>query len=162
MVSHNANPSKIDWFLHRSIDYRARTAPNGERTATARITLRNDAPAAGLPDYIIGNLEHDPPGSNFTYLFIYTPLRLRGVTLDGKPSTLEPATDLGYHVYLTRLVVPQGGQVTFELTLGGPEPPCRALRVHRQPTASPDDLTVTIDGHTTRRALDEDTTAGRC
>ena len=77
----NANPNKIDSFLHRSVSYDVAYDPgNGNVDATATIALTNDAPAGGLPYYLIGNSRFDaaknPLGSNELYLSWYSPLDL--------------------------------------------------------------------------------------
>lgn len=159
VVNHNANPNKIDWFLHKEIDYRVATDVDGERRATATVTLRNDAPPDGLPDYVIGNALTNPPGSNLTYLYLYTPMLLRDATVDGQTATFESEHELGYHVYTGPVYLAPGASTVVELTLAGPAPAgCYRVRLHRQPTVSPDALSVTIDGHHQRRILDGDVT----
>ena len=55
--------NKIDSFLHRDIDVSSRVDPgSGEVRSVVTVTLRNDAPAEGLPDYVIGNTLGVPTG----------------------------------------------------------------------------------------------------
>jgi hypothetical protein len=123
----NANPSKIDTYLRRSISYDARYDPEtGHVAATATITLTNDAPTTGLPDYVIGNrdlLEEKadgrPRGSNTMYLSVYSPLETRSATLDGQPLPLEQQVEFGYRVSSTFLTVPAGTSRVVSLELDG-------------------------------------------
>ena len=56
LVTQNKGNNKIDSYLNRSVDYLATYDPsNGQLESTATITLRNDAPASGLPLAIIGS-----------------------------------------------------------------------------------------------------------
>jgi hypothetical protein len=56
VVSENATGNKADWFLRRELRYRVALDPvSGRATTALGVTFRNDAPEAGLPDYIIGS-----------------------------------------------------------------------------------------------------------
>ena len=80
VVSENASGNKIDWFLRRDILYRVRLDPErgmGEGELVA--TFRNDAPASGLPDYVIGSPTAIARGSNQSLLLL----------LRGPPDSLE-------------------------------------------------------------------------
>jgi hypothetical protein len=80
LVSQNASGNKIDWFLRRDILYRVRLDPErriGEGELIA--TVRNDAPASGLPDYVIGSPANIDRGSNQSLLML---LRAPGDSLD--------------------------------------------------------------------------------
>ena len=52
----NANGNKIDAYLEMTVDY-APMEPDaqGKLRSTATVTLTNNAPAEGLPNYVIGN-----------------------------------------------------------------------------------------------------------
>lgn len=148
--SANLRANKIDGFLHRSVRYRAEVDPaTGEVTAVATVTLRNDAPAEGLPEYVIGpDGDGDPPGTNRTYLALFTPLLADGATVDGEEVGLEPQRELGLNVYTAVVVVPPGGTRTLEVRLQGVIPGMDGtyrLTVAGQPLAHPDDVVVEID-----------------
>ena len=75
LVSANQLPNKIDVFLHRSWNVVVtHDAGTGEVRSTVTVTLRNDAPASGLPPYILGDGKVLPPGTNLDLLGLYSPL----------------------------------------------------------------------------------------
>jgi hypothetical protein len=148
--SANLRANKIDSFLHRSVRYRAAVDPaTGEVTSVATITLRNDAPAEGMPEYVIGpDDDGDPPGTNRTYLSVFTPLSAEGATLDGEDVGLEPQREAGLNVYTAVVVVPPGGSRTLEVRLQGVIPDMDGgyrLLLSGQPLANPDDVAVEVD-----------------
>jgi hypothetical protein len=56
VASYNATGNKIDWYLHRDVLYRVRLDPGSGSASTELVaTYRNEAPASGLPDYVIGS-----------------------------------------------------------------------------------------------------------
>lgn len=159
VVNNNASGNKIDVFLSRDIAYRVRWDPSsGDLAATARVTLRNDAPTAGLPDYVIGSAIRTrggdlPLGANRTYLSVYTPWQLVDATLDGDATGLHEGRERGRNVYSIVVdVPPEGGTRTVELELRGHMPADAdggyRLDVATQPLVEPDrfDLTVEVDG----------------
>jgi len=160
VVAQNASPSKIDWFLRRAVDYAATVDPaSGTLTAKATIRLTNRAPAAGLPRYIIGNDHGLPLGTSRLYVSVYSPLLLQGATLDGRPLLLESESEQGRGVYSAFIDVPAGATVTLALDLAGAvltSTPYR-LDLHRQPSAAPDQVTVSLarSGGTTRPTRQE-------
>jgi hypothetical protein len=55
IYSQNGGGKKIDWFLHRDVTYDVEWDPaTGSVEGTITATIRNDAPAEGLPPSIIG------------------------------------------------------------------------------------------------------------
>jgi len=155
VVTQNASANKIDWFLRRAIDYRARFDPGtGEVRSKLRITLRNGAPGGGLPDYVIGS-ETVPPlpkGANKVYLSVYSPLGASAATLDGRPLLLESQLERNRRVYSAYVVIPAGGSSTIELDLKGRvESPDGEdsggynLDLHRQPFLAPDSVTTSLE-----------------
>jgi hypothetical protein len=120
LVVNNAVANKIDVFLRRSLQYRATVDPaTGAVDARATVTLANDAPAQGLPPYVIGNTIGAPPGTNRMYLSLYTPLDLVWVTEDGALATLGRAEERGWNVYSTYVTLEPGSSVTLEVALRG-------------------------------------------
>jgi hypothetical protein len=151
LVTQNASANKIDYFLHRGVDYRVELDPgSGRLQATVNITLMNDAPSSGLPPTVIGNevIPPKPPdGDNKLYLSLYTPWDLQGARLDGAAVELEEATELGRRVYSTGLVVKSKGSLTLELRLSGRLPSDLAsyrLDLYRQPVVHPDEVSATV------------------
>jgi hypothetical protein len=156
LVTQNASGNKIELFLHRSLKYEAVVDPvTGTVHADATITLRNDAPASGLPDYVIDGSGPDPtpPGHYRGVVSFYTPLALQGASIDGAPMTPVTETELGRNV-ITRVVdLDAGGTATIRLELAGlvalPEIDGGRryrLTVWHQPTIEPDDVSITVSG----------------
>ena len=150
VVTQNFGGNKIDWFLRRSVDYHARLDPtSGRIRSTVRITLRNLAPASGLPDFVIGNAATPPlpKGSNKLYLSVYTPWRLSGARVDGRSAPIEAGGERRRRVYSAFLTIPPGGSTTVELELGGQLETRGAYRLdlHRQPFLAPDSVTTSLE-----------------
>lgn len=120
LISANAGGSKIDLFLERHLRYDARWDPaTGDVTGTLRATLTNDAPSSGLPDYIIGNSVGLPPGTNRSYVSLYSALELEAARVDGQPASMQSERELERNVYSTFVSIPPGETVTIELDLVG-------------------------------------------
>lgn len=120
VVTQNAGGGKIDVFMERSIRYDARVdAGTGAVTATAEIGLRNEAPSSGEPPYLIGNLVDAPTGTNRTWLSVYSPLDLVGLTIDGEPVAVEAERELGRNVWSVFVDVAPGAEAVVEVELEG-------------------------------------------
>ena len=113
--------------------------------ATATITIRNDAPASGLPDYIIGSYPNNylPRGTSRVLLSVYSPHALVGATLDGTESTIVQQEEFGINVFTAQFNVAPGTEFVVVLSLrGGVD--LRStdgeyrLHVWRQATIAPD------------------------
>lgn len=152
VVAQNGGGSKIDWFLHRHVDVAVQhDRDTGRVQSRVRITLDNQAPAAGLPSYIIGNILTPPlpSGTSKLYLSVYTPWGLDEALLDGAPLPMESEQELGRNVYSAFLAIPPGNKVTLDLVLEGDLPPGLgdyALTLFRQNTVHPDGYRVSLDG----------------
>ncbi len=86
LTTSNAGGSKIDLFLRRHEQYSAHWDPEtGRVESTLKVTLENTAPASGLPDYVIGNVIGLPPGTNRSFVSIYSPLELTASRV-GRPA----------------------------------------------------------------------------
>ena len=141
----NGGQNKIDVFLQREVEVIPAVDPDtGEVTSTVRVTLRNDAPAEGLPRYVIGNAQGDPPGTNRHLLTVFSPLELEGARVGDRSVGVTVGEERGYRTYGLYLDVPPGGEVTLELSLRGTIPDMEGYRlvVPAQPMVNPDALTV--------------------
>lgn len=120
VVTQNAGGGKIDVFMERTVRYDARVdAGTGATTATAQVTLRNEAPSSGEPAYLIGNLVDAPTGTNRTWLSVYSPLDLVGMTIDGEPVEVETERELGRNVWSVFVDIPPGAAASIVVELEG-------------------------------------------
>jgi hypothetical protein len=119
VVNRNANPSKIDAYLHRSTEVDVRWNPTtGGITETVRVTLRNDAPATGLPGTVLGNQSGFPSGTNVTDLIVLTGSQLDSVEVDGIPTEASPLLDDAHWRHTVRVALAPGQErvVTYQLS----------------------------------------------
>ncbi len=161
VVNNNAVGNKVDLYLTRQVDYAATWDPGtGDIDATATVTLTNDAPSAGLPDYVIGNSiegpRAPPRGTNRTYLSIYSPWDVADSRLDGKPVTVERQREGDRYAYSLLVdVPPDGGARTVELTLRGRLSTSDGYRLvlGTQPLVVRDQFSLTVDVATDRAVV---------
>ena len=149
LTSQNTGNNKIDVFLRREVSYDVAYDPStGQEHATATIALHNDAPASGLPGYVIGDNKNPstPDGTNEMYLSFYSPFDLSSSVIDGNAVPFNAQREFGYRVYSRYVSVPPGGTVTVVLDLagrltGGTD---YRLGVAVQPMVTPDSLHVVV------------------
>jgi Protein of unknown function (DUF4012) len=136
----NASASKIDYYAERAVRYEARLLPGGAVEGRLDVTLRNTAPAEGLPAYVIGPPEGSTgtPGDNVMIVSTYCApgCRLHGFQRDGTDALVSLDEELGHPVTITgervgshgtttlsyRWTVPQGWDPvrgTYRLTFRG-------------------------------------------
>jgi hypothetical protein len=153
VTTSNAAGSKIDLFLRRSLDYDVDWDPStGRLSATATITLTNEAPATGLPDYVIGNVlgrrgieERLPAGWNKSFVTLYTPWDHLSATLDGEPLALERIDELDRHALSTFVPIGPGASRTLVIQLEGVlDRPDYVLDLAAQPQVEPELATVRV------------------
>jgi hypothetical protein len=121
-VTQNAATNKIDAYLQRSITSQVAYDPgNGGVRSTVTIALHNEAPAAGLSSQVLGSYGGSglPPGTNQTWLTVYSPLALAAASENGHPVNMGAVPELGVITYSTFVQVPPGGEVTLTLHLNG-------------------------------------------
>lgn len=86
----NAAGGKLDAYLDTSLDYRVTSCTATRRTVVVTATLRNEAPAGGLPAYVDARADAPPyptvPGQNRTdlRLLVTRGAQLTGATLDDR------------------------------------------------------------------------------
>lgn len=143
----NAAGTKLDVYVHRELSYQVKTW--GDRQLVrAGVTLRNDAPATGLPSYVTTRFDL-PVGprrasarAGTDKLAVATYLsqgaRIISVTLDGTSVAFGQGVERGHPVVtLPVLLQPAGGTATVVVTaeqprLTGP------LETLDQPVPNPD------------------------
>lgn len=121
----NATGGKLDFYLHRSMTYRA-TGCGDDRTATASFTLSNETPSYRLPVYVTyvagGRPAGAAPGFNRLIVTYYaTPgSRVRSVTLDGRPQRVESMTEDGLTSVRLLVDLPAGSSRTVRVVTDEP------------------------------------------
>jgi len=148
-VTQNSSGNKIDWYLRRSVRDDVRYDPaTGSTQATLTVTLRNNAPSSGVPDYVIGGagLEPTRPGENRTWVSIYSPLDAQSATFNGQPVALDRKRELGRNVASAFVTLEPSSTSTFVVKLSGRLAPGGhyQLALRAQPTVAPDDVTVRV------------------
>lgn len=142
VVNRNANPSKIDAFLHRTIDYFVSWNPaSGTTRSRVVVTLRNDAPASGLSGLVLGSSIQVPEGTNRTELSVLSPFDAVGAMVDGRPAAFGTRDDIhGLRRYALVVDLPPGGErtVIFDLEGAVRPGPEYVVRWFNQPLPNPD------------------------
>jgi hypothetical protein len=147
--------NKIDLFLRRDVDYRVEVADDGHLSSHLRMDVTNDAPESGLPEYVIGSAQADPPppGTNLSTTLIYSPHQLLELTVDGAPVTPASITEGGFLVYQVELDLGPGQTRRIEATFEGVAAPGDyALRYLPAPLVVPDRLTTSFTDARSGRA----------
>lgn len=148
----NANGNKIDAYLERSVVYDVETDPStGAVESKARVTFTNTAPPGPVPgieaapEFVLGNINDDPMGTNRTQVAVFSPLELTSARIDGRSAPVEIQSEFGGSVYSFTLVIPPGGSVVLELDLqGAVDPGPYRLNVSQPGLAKPDDMAITV------------------
>ncbi|MGI8870258.1 MAG: DUF4012 domain-containing protein [Mycobacteriales bacterium] len=134
----NAAGSKLDYYLNRRVTWQRSCNPHD---VTARITLRNGAPASGLPAYVTfrsdSRAKSAKPGDNRLHVQWYASAgsKLLGLTVEGKPGLVSTHQERGHPVYLVDLELPQG--VTRTIVLHLHDPTTGTPQILRQPLVHP-------------------------
>ena len=90
----NAGPNKMDAYLTHSVTTTERSDPTFGRLLDISLTLTNQGPASGLPDYVAANSSGYPAGTDYMYLSMYGPGVAIDSTRDGEPLGTEVAQEL--------------------------------------------------------------------
>ncbi len=141
----NAAGNKIDFYLDSAATYTVTAdASTGSASATLDITLTNNAPDNGEPNYVIGNLIGLPDGSNRTWISVFSKLPVTHVSLNGLPIATEPGFEAGYFVTSAFVALPAGGSGTLTLEMAGQLDVTDgySLATRTPPTVAPTPLTV--------------------
>jgi UDP-N-acetylmuramyl pentapeptide phosphotransferase/UDP-N-acetylglucosamine-1-phosphate transferase len=154
VTSQNSSANKVDYYLTRQLDYAVRLTPEpgaarARAAASLDVTLANAAPA-GVASVALGPWdERFEPGEDRSFVSVYTPLAFTAASLDGAPTPLEAATELGRNVFSGYVDVPAGESRTLSVDLRGtvalgPDG-WYELDVVRQPTLWPDRARVVVE-----------------
>jgi hypothetical protein len=122
VTTQNAGNNKIDAYLHTAINDEVTVDPGtGSVSSQVTVTLKNDATSGGLPPVVIASpaIPGLPPGTNRTWMTVYSPLALTGMTVDGQPAAATSEPELGIHAYSAYVDVPPSGESKLVLQLSG-------------------------------------------
>lgn len=148
----NGGGNKIDAYLHRAYAYDVTYAPDtGAADVRVTVTLRNDAPPAGLPDYVIGNAPSlrdqpgHPKGTNVLDYSLYSREELVDASQDGRLVGMQSQLEHGHHVYSNRVTIAPGATTTLVFHLRGViDAGTYVLDVTPQPGVGRDELSVAV------------------
>jgi hypothetical protein len=150
--SQNIAGDKLDVYLHRAMTSRRMVVGSHEQVA-ASITLRNDAPSSGLPEYVTVRSDLSPAqqrravvGTNRLLVTTYLSAgaMVRSVTLNGAPVSVRVGIEKGHPLVIVDLVLPpHGGTATVVVTADEPTR-TGAVQTLRQPTSTAD--TIDLQG----------------
>jgi hypothetical protein len=158
ITTQNVAANKIDYYLHRSLDYQVTLTPkasargiatSAQADVEANLALHNAAPASGLPPSIIGPYSAQfQVGEEATYLSLYSELTFRSATLNGAGTSLSSGSELGRNVYSTFVDVDSGKTATLGVSLAGRIPLLPGgwyeLDLPHQPSVNPDQVAVVV------------------
>ncbi|HVY08690.1 MAG TPA: DUF4012 domain-containing protein [Mycobacteriales bacterium] len=125
----NAYGSKLDYYLDRRLNYQAGGCSASRRSATISVTLTNNAPRHGLPDYVrikapgstpITNVEQVPENKELVYIHATAGAALVKATLDGKDVSVGANIERGHPVFSLPVVLQPGVARTITLSLSEP------------------------------------------
>jgi hypothetical protein len=113
VVANNAGGNKIDFYARRTLLYEVELLDDGSARARLGVTIGNDAPSRGQPEYVIGPhpFVDAEAGDNITNVQTYcaTTCRFEQARLDGAQLVVSRRTELGHPVLVTGLGIPSGG-----------------------------------------------------
>jgi hypothetical protein len=124
-VVDNAGANKLDYYLHRQLEYDVGRCVDGVRTSTVRLRLRSAAPA-GLPAYVTGSRDGGmPPATSrlLVYLFLSRGATVQSVSLDGRPTPVVRGAERGRPVVELTVDLRAGQPRQLAVTLTEPATP---------------------------------------
>jgi hypothetical protein len=120
VLQRNAGPNKVDAYLSRATDVQLQWNPStGDVRSVVTVQLRNDAPAQGLDELVIGNRAGAPAGSNVTDVAVLSPFVLQSVSVDGSQVAAQPLLGSDVWRHSTRVVIPPGATRTVRFEMFG-------------------------------------------
>lgn len=116
----NGSAGKIEAFLDTDVRYERRIDPaTGYLQGRLTVTLTNNAPSSGLPDYVIGNALGLPRGTSKPLLGLYAPFRYTAATIDGEAVGMTVDIEQGWTVMGTSVELAPGQTRVVEMTFEG-------------------------------------------
>jgi hypothetical protein len=157
-VVNNGGGNKLDAYLDVATSYDPGTCEQDVRIGHITVTVTNNAPARGLPGYVIERndlldrgLRNPTPGSNRLIVSVYGPVGATSplATLDGAAAEITTGQDRRHPVWRTEVSLAPGQTRTFDVivldpaagaTIGSSGLPAPA--VWTQPLARPAKVTT--------------------
>ena len=106
-------------------------------------------PPQGLPSEVIGSYSGSglPPGTNETWLTLYSPLGLQAATVNGQSQGVSDGAELGVHAYSEYVDIPPESSVTLTFDLAGAITPGPGYKIslYNQPMVLADQDTVSVE-----------------
>jgi hypothetical protein len=138
VILNNASATKLDGYLHESVDYQRATCSAGPASVT--ITVTNDAPATGLPSYVTDGLSWTGPhvpGADRLVVGLYGThgSEQDTATIDGKPVYVATGEERGHPVITTLITIAPGQTRTVVFSVVEPQATGPVLAL-RQPLAN--------------------------
>jgi hypothetical protein len=125
----NAYASKLDYYLNRKLVYEAGGCGSDRRSSTIAITLTNNAPRQGLPDYVrikelatdaAPTIEEVPNNKEFVFIHATAGSSLVRATLDGRVIPVGANIERGHPVFMVPVLLRPGVPRTILLNLSEP------------------------------------------
>ena len=118
VMANNAGGNKIDFYAARTLRYDVALLGDGSAAGRLEVTIRNEAPRSGQPEYVIGPhpFVDAEPGENITNVQTYcaTTCRFERARVDGSSVAVSRRTELGHPVMITGSGIPSGGSARLE------------------------------------------------
>jgi hypothetical protein len=111
VTDNNAAAAKIDFWATRTIQYAVSLGGDHEAIADLEVSIRNDAPSAGAPRYLIGPVvKGADPGDQVLFLSVscHAPCDLSSSERDGRPVALMAGSELGIPWFRDYATIPSG------------------------------------------------------
>jgi len=150
----NGSASKIDYYATRSVGYDVQLGGDSEAIGTATVSIANDAPTTGQPQYVIGpHLESAHAGDNIplTTVWCHAACELQSAARDGRAIGVAQGSENGVSWLRDYRTIPAGRTGTLSLVWrssgvwnGNSSGGSYDLTLIGQPTVRPTDTTVTI------------------
>jgi hypothetical protein len=122
----NSAGGKLDYYLGRSLRYSATTCEGSRRPAQITVSLRNGAPASGLPAYVLAGTDvvSGARGTARDGLIVLVHATagalLSRATVDGHAVDVSPGTERGHAVFSLDLTINPGQTRVIRLSLDEP------------------------------------------
>jgi hypothetical protein len=144
----NAGGNKLDYYLNRELSWVANGC-GSTRSTEATITLSNDAPSSGLPEYVTERNDkpaHWNVGDNVVIVQYYATrgAKLTAASLNGEPLDLYIMSEQGHPVYMALVELPRGKKQTIKFYTDEPNDGA-PVKVLSQPGVTAEKITATAE-----------------